>query len=52
MSELERVKNEVKREFNRRKKTEVGLKLSQVYEDYSRRAGCRNWDVYCAKLKK
>jgi hypothetical protein len=48
---IEEFKRAVKKEFNRRKKTEEGLKLMHVYNDMSRSAGYRNWNTYCAILK-
>jgi hypothetical protein len=48
---IDEFKKAVKKEFNRRKKTEEGLKLSHVYNDMSRAAGFRNWNTYCAILK-
>lgn len=47
---LSRVKSDVKREFCDRKKKEEGLKLSHVYNDYSRRNGFKNWNEFSAKL--
>jgi hypothetical protein len=48
----ETVKKAVKKEFNRRKKLEIGLKLTHVYEDMARAAGFKNWNVYSAVLRK
>jgi len=43
---LEEVKKEVKKEFSRRKKTEPDLKLGNVYNDFSRRLGHKDWNTY------
>jgi hypothetical protein len=48
--QIKAVKREVKKEFKRRKKQEEHLKLTRVYEEYSRRAGFRNWYAYRAVL--
>jgi len=48
---LEEIKKNVKKEFNKRKKTEQGLKLGHVFEDVSRRAGFKSWNEYSEHLK-
>jgi hypothetical protein len=49
---IELAKQEVKKEFNRRKKTEAGLKLSHVFNDVARQRGFRNWNTWRAHLDK
>lgn len=48
---LDTVKKAVKREFSRKKKTDPDLKLGHVYDQVSRRAGFKDWNVYSAHLK-
>lgn len=52
MANIDDVKREVKKEFSRRKKTEQGLKLGHVYNDFSRRAGFKDWNTFRASLER
>jgi len=51
-SDIERVKKMIKGEFNRRKKTEAGLKLLHVFNDVARHRGFQNWNTWRAHLDK